>query len=120
MIRQAKTPEQKEKCWNWFREKNYIPCTDLYLYIEKDDKIIACAGLIMGVGDTSKVGYIDTLLSEDLRASDILYNQCEGFLRALGANYIVCTSNVEKVWNILERLEYKLWIDNSKSFIKEL
>ena len=116
MIKQAKTPEEKRKCWDWIRGKGFTPMTDLFFYI--DD--IACAGITVGFGDTSKVGFIEPLLSDSVSASVALYNFCEGYLKGLGVQYIICVSTNEKVWNMLEKLNYRLWTDMSKQYIKEL
>lgn len=117
MIHRAITNTEKEKCFNYLKDKGYIPTTDLFYYA---DDMKAVAGVELCGGDTSFIGRIEPMGSDSLKASKELYDYLINTLRAMGCKFVLCTSKSEKVLNALTRLGHRVWGENLTELIKEL
>ena len=117
MIKRAITNTEKERCFNYLKDKGYIPTTDLFYYA---DDFKAVAGVEICGGDTSLIGRIEPMGSDSLKASKELYEYVMNTLKVLGCKFVICTSKNDKVLNALKRLGHKVWGENLTETIKTI
>lgn len=121
MIKRAKTPEQKEKCFKYLEKMGSLPVTDLYFYYEKDGEILAVAGLEICTGDTTKICRLEPMEADNDFVSLQLFRYVEGFADCTGATHIICMTNKKRTQDILQnKFNYSFWADSLNNYIKEV
>lgn len=117
MIKRAITPEEKERSFNYLKDKGYIATTDLFYYA---DDFKAVAGVEICGGDTSLIGRIEPMGSDSIRASIELYEYVMNTLKMLGCKFVICTTNKEHVIKALGKKGHKVWGKNLTELIKQI
>ena len=119
IIKLAKTQEEYKKCTDFLtRHKAPILANTILFYIEdignNGEQILCVAGYNKEFG-----GAIEPLYSDNLRATERMYDFMCGFIMGMGNMIIRARSEDEKVIHLLtERLGFKHY--NNNEYFKEI
>jgi hypothetical protein len=116
LIKQAKTKEEAERCFDYLDSKGLNPLIGgLFFYAEREGKITACQEVIY-------VAMFEPFAcdnsSDGLRVSEQAIGHVRRDLNLIGG--ILSQDNIPKMGSIYKKLDFALWSENSNIYLKEI